>query len=128
MDDLEGRLGSEVTTIRTSLGADEDITVVIAQCRQADGEVALVATRSGVLVHPLGDTTIPDLPDARARWATVRVSPVVATPEDDVPSCWCEVRVGDDPYLVTGSGADGCAAVEAFHDEVVRRGTPWHAP
>jgi hypothetical protein len=40
----------------------------------------------------------------------------------------CELRIGSTAFLVAANGASGRWAVDGFHDEVVRRGTPWHYP
>jgi hypothetical protein len=129
LDDIGEQLGVELAAIRSELGSDTDIAVVIATRRSVAGSVALVATRTGVLVHPLDGTAPDDLPPDRARWRTVRVSPVTTTPtQGGEPSTRCEVHIGDDHYVMIGHGKEERAAIEAFHDEIVRRGTPWHYP
>jgi hypothetical protein len=40
----------------------------------------------------------------------------------------CDVRVDGLVFVVAADGPSGLGAIRAFHDEVVRRGTPWHYP
>ncbi len=122
LDDLSAHLGTRLAPIRDALESEADIAVVMAD-REGDGDTCvLVATRSSVHVSCTGNAAT-----QRSPWAAVRVSPIRAAGRDE-SRLGCEVMVEDVRFMVAGDSADGSAAIQAFHDEIVRRGTPWHYP
>jgi hypothetical protein len=137
--DLEERLGTRVGPIREALAGEADLAVALAHDLVDGDDFVLVATRRGVHVrhlwpdapHALLPTSHPGL----APWSTVRASPVrsegwqVQGQEQNALSTHtCEVRIGAAVFLVSANGTPGQWAVDGFHDEVIRRGTPWHYP
>ncbi len=123
LDDLASRLGPRLAPIRHALDAEADLAVVVAD-RVSDGDACvLIATRSAVHVSCLGSESGPRPATERTSWVSVRVSPMCLEPGG--PSYRCEVLVGEARFIAT-TDATAPAGVEAFHDEVVRRGTPWH--
>lgn len=139
LDDLEQRLGGQVAPIRAALAGETDLAVVLAHDPTDGDDVVLVATRRGLHVRQLcPDASLDTRPTREpsvAPWATVRVSPVriegwraPGTQPDARATHSCEVRVGQTLFHVSADGLPGQAAVDSFHDEVVRRGTPWHYP
>jgi hypothetical protein len=139
LDDLAERLGSRVDPIREALAGDVDLAVVVAHDLIDGDDFVLVATRRGVHVrHLWPDGPHPLLPSRHpgvAPWATVRVSPVRSegwqvhgVERNGLATHSCEVRIGGTAFLVAANGTAGRWAVDGFHDEVVRRGTPWHYP
>jgi hypothetical protein len=129
LEDLAMRIGPDVAALREALGGELEIAVAFAR-DPSDREVVLVATRTGIRVWPrLPGDPCPDL----TTWPRVRVSPVrrsghreAVLAERETHSC--DVRVDELTFVVIGDGPSGLGAVRAFHDEVVRRGTPWHYP
>jgi hypothetical protein len=122
LDDLCARLGPGLASIRAALESEDEIACVMAD-REGDGATCvLVATRSSVHVCcPATGAT------QRSPWAAVRVSPIRVARRDE-GRLGCEITVEDVRFTVAGDGADGSAGIQAFHDEIVRRGTPWHYP
>jgi hypothetical protein len=132
LDDLTAHLGTRLAPIRDSLESEGDLAVVMAD-RIADGDrCVIVVTRSAVHVSCFGaDATGPDEPAIRIPWAAVRVSPMRLDPDarrHGTQRYACEVLVGDARFQVVADPAGEPTGVEAFHDEIVRRGTPWHYP
>ena len=139
LGDLIDRLGPRVDDIRECLGGEADLAVVLGHDVRDGDDVVLIATRTGVhvsLLWPDEDHAL--LGAARpgwANWRSVRVSPVhtegwqVAGQGHDAQATHtCQVLIEDVEFLVSANGAAGQQAVDGFHDEVVRRGTPWHYP
>jgi hypothetical protein len=139
LDDLSERLGARIEVIRDALAGEPDIAVALAHDLRDGDDYVLVATRSGVHVrylwpedqHPLLTQVSPGV----IGWASVRVSPlrsegwqVAGRTDPALATHTCEVRIDDLAFLVSANGASGQQAVVGFHDEVVRRGTPWHHP
>jgi hypothetical protein len=132
LDDLAGRIGPELPAIREALGTEVEVAAAFARDPRGH-EVLLVATRSGLRVwriHREGDPC-PEI----MTWPRVRVSPVRRdpardhrTPHPEEATHSCDVRVDGLTFVVAAEGPSGLGAVSAFHDEVVRRGTPWHYP
>lgn len=136
LDDLAERIGAEVRSIRQALKDESDIAVVVAD-RVADGdECVLVATRTGVLVSCVGGGgPRADQRTTPSPWASVRVSPLhverrshVGSVGSDTRRYGCDVLVGEAWFRLAAADDDGPSGIEAFHDEIVRRGTPWHYP
>lgn len=139
LDDLAERLGPRVEDIRGDLGDVGDLAVVLAHDDHGGDDFVLVATKAGMFVSYLWP--VDQHPGSAAGvcgwtgWTRVRVSPVrmdtrVAGGQRDPEqaSHSCTVVVGDATFIASADGTDGRQAVDAFHDEVVRRGTPWHYP
>jgi hypothetical protein len=132
LEDLVGHDGQELDALREALGGELEIAVAVAR-DPWDREVLLVATRTGLRVWPSGDLRHP-CPES-AGWPRVRVSPVRrdprslrGAPEAGSMTHSCDVRVDGLVFVVAADGPSGLGAIRAFHDEVVRRGTPWHYP
>jgi hypothetical protein len=129
LDGIADRIGSELGALREAL--DGEIEIAVAFARDASGrDVVLVATRTGLRVWPARRG---DLHPWVATWPRVRVSPVrrdggrgALHAEQAIHSC--RVRVDELTFVVSADGPSTLGAVRAFHDEVVRRGTPWHYP
>jgi hypothetical protein len=127
LDDIADRIGSGLDALRATLGGELEIAVAVAR-DASDREVVLVATRTGLRVWP----RLPG--DARhdvTSWPRVRVSPVRqdhGAVHAERASHSCDVRVDELTFVVSADGPSTLGAVRAFHDEVVRRGTPWHYP
>ncbi len=145
LDDLVERLGERVDPIREALGGDTDLAVVLAHALPDGADFVLVATKGGMHVRYLcpDASDAPDAVDAQrpvlgpdvVPWSSVRVSPVRTEGWQDHSSeraagatHSCEVRIGEVAFVVSAVGTTGRWAVDGFHDEVVRRGTPWHYP
>ena len=133
LDDLSDRLGPSADAIRDALGGETDIAVALAHDLDGDDYV-LVATRAGVHVRYLSPVAQDQQPGV-VRWASVRVSPLnsdgrhVEGQERPAPGTHaCEVRIDGVAFLVSGDTTAGRQGAVGFHDEVVRRGTPWHHP
>ena len=137
LDDLAGRIGPELPAIREALGGEVEVAAAFARDPR-DHEVLLVATRTGLRVWRIQQQGEPCL--EVTTWPRVRVSPVRRDealdqrsrhPEQRHPeqvTHACDVRVDGVIFVVAADGPSGLGAVSAFHDEVVRRGTPWHYP
>ena len=129
LDDLAVRIGPDVDVLREALGGELEIAVAFAR-DPSDREVVLVATRAGLRVWLCGPgAPCPDV----TTWPRVRVSPVRRGGDRDARLAEremhsCDVRVDELTFVVAAEGPSGLGAVRAFHDEVVRRGTPWHYP
>ena len=139
LEDLAERLGPRLSLLRDALEGQTDIAVVLAHDVRDGDDFVLVATRSGVYVgylwpeaqHALLGSVRPGY----ATWASVRVSPVrsegwqvTGDAQAELATYACEVRIDGAALLVTANGVTGLGAVAGFHDEVIRRGTPWHHP
>ena len=129
LDDLASRIGPEMDALREALGGELEIAVAVAR-DSSDREVVLVATRTGLRVWPCqpGDACA-----GVTTWPRVRVSPVrrdggrgAILAERVTHSC--DVRIDELTFVIAADGPSGLGAIRAFHDEVVRRGTPWHYP
>jgi hypothetical protein len=147
LEDFADRLGDRMDAVRTSLEGNEDVAVVDAREPHGGLEALLIATRRGLLVaYPwasadecLAASTVPGW----VAWGDVRASTVQTIPAK-APAApgpggtatvtvaaarhWCTVLVRGVGLIAQGDGDVGRRAVDAFHDEVVRRGTPWHYP
>lgn len=129
LEDLAERIGPDVGALREALGGEFEIAVAFAK-DASDREVVLVATRAGLRIWP----SRPEDPCSDVTtWPRVRVSPVRrgggrGTPLADGETHSCDVRVDAVTFVIVADGPSGLGAVRAFHDEVVRRGTPWHYP
>lgn len=137
LDDLTERLGSRIDAIRRDLDGADDLAVVVAHGEQDDRDAVLIATRAGVYVSPLwpADRSPRNTIGGWTGWTQVRVSPVRVDgrpsggrQDPALATCSCTVVVGDARFIVSADGPSGLQAVDGFHDEVVRRGTPWHYP
>jgi len=149
LDDMAARLGDRVDAIRSSLDGQEDVAVVDARDATAGADALLVATRRGILVtYPWSGapTTMP-MPPGWVAWGDVRASTVQTVVPSSVTSSTsgstatqtavsatstarhsCTILLRGVELTAQGEGDEGRRAVDAFHDEVVRRGTPWHYP
>jgi hypothetical protein len=132
LDDLAERIGSQLSAIRDALAGEQDIAVALAHGPSGDDYV-LVATRSGLRVWRIGPGAAPHA-DLTA-WPMVRVTPVRSdggwsrgTRDSGLETHSCEVRVDSATFRIAADGAAGQGTISSFHDEVVRRGTPWHYP
>ncbi len=132
LDDLAGRIGPELRAIREALGDEVEVAAAFAR-DPSDHEVLLVATRTGLRVWPTSRQGAP-CPEILT-WSRVRVSPVrrdpalgQRVPHPELETHSCDVRVDGLTFVIVADGPSGLGAVGAFHDEVVRRGTPWHYP
>lgn len=137
LDDLTERLGSRIDAIREDLGGVGDLAVIVAHGEEDGDDFVLIATRAGVYVSPLWPADRPRTSDVCGwtGWSQVRVSPVrldgrqVDGRQDPArASHSCTVVVGEARFIASADGPSGQQAVDGFHDEVVRRGTPWHYP
>lgn len=136
LDDLADRIGPQLEPIRQSLQDESDIAVVVAD-RVEDGDrCVLVATRAGVHVRCFGGgATRASQRTTPTPWASVRVSPLQVERRTHGGSApvetkryGCDVVVGDASFRLAADDDGGPSGIEAFHDEIVRRGTPWHYP
>jgi len=147
LEDIADRLGDRVEMIRASLDGHEDVAVVGA-CEPGSGsEVLLIATRRGILVaYPWSgpaDTVAAIVPSGWVAWGDARASTVQtvaasgtsngaanggSTATAVVSHHSCTILLRGVGLTAQGDGDQGRRAVDAFHDEVVRRGTPWHYP
>ena len=132
LDDLAERIGSQLVAIRDSLAGEEDIAVVVAH-DPSDDDFVLVATRSGLRVWPIGPGA--GRQGRLAAWPMVRVTPVRSdggwhrgARDSELEKHSCEVLVEGATFHIAAEGAAGQGSISGFHDEVVRRGTPWHYP
>jgi hypothetical protein len=131
LDDLAERIGPELEALRAAMEGELDIAAAFAR-DASNRQVVLVATRTGLWVWPC----LPDHPRHDVfTWPRVRVSPVRrdgggerAAHHAVHPTHSCDVRVDARTFVVVADGPTELGAVRAFHDEVVRRGTPWHYP
>jgi hypothetical protein len=154
LDDLAARLGDRIDDIRSSLDGQEDVAVVDAGDARGGSDALLVATRRGILVTypwsgvPGTATTL--MPAGWVAWGDVRASTVqtvaavgavgatsptsgstairTATSASAGARHSCTILLRGVAMTALGDGDEGRRAVDAFHDEVVRRGTPWHYP
>lgn len=134
LDDLADRIGARLGPIRQSLQDESDIAVVVADRVEDGDECVLVATRAGVHVRCLGAARA-DQRTTPTPWASVRVSPLHVERRTHGGSApvetkryGCDVVVGDTCFRLAADEDGGPSGIEAFHDEIVRRGTPWHYP
>jgi hypothetical protein len=132
LDDLAERIGSQLDTIRDGLDGEEDIAVVLAH-DLANVDHVLVATRSGLRVWRIGPGVAAQV--QLTAWPMVRVTPLRSdggwtrgARDSGLETHSCEVRVGGATFRIAADGAAGQGTISGFHDEVVRRGTPWHYP
>ena len=149
LDDLAARLGDQMDAIRSSLDGQEDVAVVDARDTRGGTDALLVATRRGILVtYPWSGVPATMLmPPGWVAWGDVRastvqtVAPVGVTSQASGTTATrtatagpagarhsCTILLRGVALTAEGDGDDGRRAVDAFHDEVVRRGTPWHYP
>ncbi len=153
LEDLADRLGDRVEAIRASLDGHEDVAVVDARDAIGGIDALLIATRRGLLVaYPWAsadEITLTATTPGWVAWGDVRAStvqtsvpvsaPVPAAASSHVTSAATTATLGAGHHSCTillrgarltahGEGDLGRRAVDAFHDEVVRRGTPWHYP
>ncbi len=150
LDDFADRLGDRVEDIRVSLEGSDDVAVVDAR-RSArwPGRSPDSATRRGLLVvYPWStadDVATASMPPGWVAWGDVRASTVQTSPGEGTPGTApasrglstatlgvarhsCTIMLRGVGLTAEGDGDLGRRAVDAFHDEVVRRGTPWHYP
>lgn len=136
LDDLAERLGPRLRPIRQALQDESDIAVVVADSVSDGDACVLVATRAGVHVSCFGGDAAREARAATATpWASVRVSPLHVERRSsggsgpaDARRYGCDVLVGDACFRLVADDDGGPSGIEAFHDEIVRRGTPWHYP
>jgi hypothetical protein len=153
LEDFADRLGDRVEDIRASLEGNEDVAVVDARDASGGIDALLIATRRGLLVaYPWASADEVTLTGTSAGWvawgdvraSTVQTSvtvgaPVPAAAGSRATSVASTATIGASHHSCTillrgvrltayGEGDPGRRAVDAFHDEVVRRGTPWHYP
>ncbi len=151
LDDFADRLGVRVDAIRTSLDGQEDVAVVDARDPRGGTDALLIATRRGILVAYPWSTAAATAEAATApgwvAWGDVRAStvqsvaltaatnlttsPTMTTTGTTGPAVTrhsCTILLRGVELTAQGDGDGGRRAVDAFHDEVVRRGTPWHYP
>jgi hypothetical protein len=147
LDDIAERLGDRMDAIRASLDGQEDVAVVDARDTRGDADALLVATRRGILVtYPWsGAPGTMLMPPGWVAWGDVRASTVQTIASVGVTSQTststststagpagarhsCTILLRGVELTASGDGDEGRRAVDAFHDEVVRRGTPWHYP
>lgn len=150
LEDISDRLGYRVAAIRASLDGQEDVAVVDAREPGSGSEVLLIATRRGILVaHPWSgpsETAVATVPSGWVAWGDARASTVqtvalsgastgasaaggvAASTATAVAHHSCTILLRGIGLTAEGDGDQGRRAVDAFHDEVVRRGTPWHYP
>ena len=151
LEDIAERLGDQIDAIRSSLDGQEDVAVVDARDAHGGSDALLIATRAGILVtYPWsGRCGQRDGHDrrlgrmgrrSRLDRADGAPSPRAHHPRASQPRCRLDrdhgpadaTRApsccGASELMAQGDGDQGRRAVDAFHDEVVRRGTPWHYP
>jgi len=129
LEDIAARLGDQIDAIRSSLDGQEDVAVVDARDTHGGTDALLVATRKGILVTypwPGAPATV-QMPPGWVAWGDVRAS-TVQTEMSTGARHSCTIRLRGVDLTAQGDGDEGRRAVDAFHDEVVRRGTPWHYP
>ncbi len=129
LEDIAARLGDQIDAIRSSLDGQEDVAVVDARDIYGGTDALLVATRKGILVtYPWsGAPATVQMPPGWVAWGDVRAS-TVQTELSTSARHSCTIRLRGVDLTAQGDGDEGRRAVDAFHDEVVRRGTPWHYP
>jgi hypothetical protein len=158
LDDFADRLGDRLEAIRQSLEGADDVAVVDARDPGGAVDALLVATRKGLLLaYPWldasDDASMP-MPPGWVAWGDVRASTVqtiawsgpvpgvpvhasvaagsvatsTAAAGTPVARHCCTILLRGVELTAQGDGDTGRRAVDAFHDEVVRRGTPWHYP
>lgn len=151
LEDIADRLGDRVDTIRESLDGQEDVAVVDARAPGSGIEALLIATRRGILVaYPWSgpsEALSASVPSGWVAWGDARASTVqtvalsavstgatgastaaTSTATAAVAHHSCTILLRGIELTAQGDGDQGRRAVDAFHDEVVRRGTPWHYP
>ena len=149
LDDFADRLGDRVEGIRVSLEGSDDVAVVDARDPRSGLDALLIATRRGLLVvYPWStadDVATASMPPGWVAWGDVRASTVQTSPAEGtsgtapasrgvatatlgVARHSCTIMLRRVGLTAQGDGDLGRRAVDAFHDEVVRRGTPWHYP
>lgn len=145
LEDLVDRLGDRVDAIRVALDGNEDVAVVDVRDPRAGTEGMLVATRKGILVvYPWSspeDAQAATMPPGWVAWGDARASTVQtvvmsaaatgATSSTSTAAAShhsCTILLRGVELTAQGDGDAGRRSVDAFHDEVVRRGTPWHYP
>jgi hypothetical protein len=153
LEDFSDRLGDRIESIRASLEGNEDVAVVDARDASGRIDALLIATRRGLLVtypwSPADEISATATSAGWVAWGDVRASTVqtsapVGTPAPAasgarVSGATSTATMGASEHSCTillrgvrltahGDGDLGRRAVDAFHDEVVRRGTPWHYP
>jgi hypothetical protein len=153
LEDFADRLGDRVADIRASLDGNEDVAVVEARDAIGGLDALLIATRRGLLVaYPwssAGEVSGTATAAGWVAWGDVRASTVqtsapvtvpvpasastrptgaAAAATMGLPHHSCTIMLRGVQLTAHGDGDLGRRAVDAFHDEVVRRGTPWHYP
>ena len=150
LEDIADRLGDRVDIIRASLDGHEDVAVVDARESGSGAEALLIATRRGILVaYPWSGPTevaAATVPSGWVAWGDARASTVqtvamsgastssaasgsaASTATAGLSHHTCTILLRGIGLTAEGDGDQGRRAVDAFHDEVVRRGTPWHYP
>ncbi len=131
LEDIADRLGDRVDDIRQDLDGQDDVAVVDAHDPRCDADALLIATRKGILVaYPWSGTGGDGAGSAPGwvPWGDVRASTVTSSPGVSASRHSCTILLRGVELTALGDGDLGRRAVDAFHDEVVRRGTPWHYP